>query len=33
MVDYGGKMPELGDQLCAFLKHCRKVTLSVTLTI
>ncbi|KAK4424974.1 hypothetical protein Salat_1691000 [Sesamum alatum] len=24
MVDYGGKMPELGDHLCAFLNHCKK---------
>ncbi|KAL3641686.1 hypothetical protein CASFOL_012501 [Castilleja foliolosa] len=24
MVDYGGKMPELGDRLCAFLSHCKK---------
>ncbi|PIN11895.1 hypothetical protein CDL12_15497 [Handroanthus impetiginosus] len=24
MVDYGGKMPELGDHLCAFLSHCKK---------
>ncbi|KAG8369501.1 hypothetical protein BUALT_Bualt14G0020200 [Buddleja alternifolia] len=24
MVDYGGKMPELGDHLCAFLRHCKK---------
>ncbi|XP_019165623.1 PREDICTED: uncharacterized protein LOC109161605 [Ipomoea nil] len=23
MVDYGGKMPELQERLCAFLKHCR----------
>ncbi|KAL0349335.1 UNVERIFIED_CONTAM: hypothetical protein Sangu_1161300 [Sesamum angustifolium] len=25
MVDYGGKMPELGDHLCAFLNHCKKI--------
>lgn len=25
MVDYGGKMPELGNNLCAFLEHCKKV--------
>ncbi|PHU03087.1 hypothetical protein BC332_28338 [Capsicum chinense] len=24
MVDYGGKMPELQEQLCAFLKHCKE---------
>ncbi|KAL8479556.1 hypothetical protein ACS0TY_026454 [Phlomoides rotata] len=24
MVDYGGKMPELGDRLCEFLKNCKK---------
>ncbi|KAL3829216.1 hypothetical protein ACJIZ3_018018 [Penstemon smallii] len=24
MVDYGGKMPELGDRLCAFLEYCKK---------
>ncbi|XP_057781568.1 uncharacterized protein LOC130999893 isoform X2 [Salvia miltiorrhiza] len=24
MVDYGGKMPELGNHLCAFLEHCKK---------
>ncbi|KAL2507267.1 hypothetical protein Fot_30914 [Forsythia ovata] len=24
MVDYGGKMPELQERLCAFLKHCKK---------
>ncbi|KAL0377145.1 UNVERIFIED_CONTAM: hypothetical protein Scaly_0832100 [Sesamum calycinum] len=24
MVDYGGKMPELSDHLCAFLNHCKK---------
>ncbi|EYU37374.1 hypothetical protein ABFS82_07G087700 [Erythranthe guttata] len=26
MVDYGGKMPELGHRLCAFLTHCKKVS-------
>lgn len=26
MVDYGGKMPELKDQLCALLRHCQKVS-------
>lgn len=24
MVDYGGKMPELQERLCAFLKHCKE---------
>ncbi|CAN4119752.1 unnamed protein product [Withania somnifera] len=24
MVDYGGKMPELQERLCAFLEHCKK---------
>ncbi|TYI61011.1 hypothetical protein E1A91_D10G144400v1 [Gossypium mustelinum] len=24
MIDYGGKMPELQENLCAFLEHCRK---------
>ncbi|KAK4375056.1 hypothetical protein RND71_005733 [Anisodus tanguticus] len=24
MVDYGGKLPELQEQLCAFLKHCKE---------
>ncbi|KAH6816052.1 hypothetical protein C2S53_011808 [Perilla frutescens var. hirtella] len=24
MVDYGGKMPELGNHLCAFIKHCKQ---------
>lgn len=24
MIDYGGKMPELQEHLCAFLEHCQK---------
>ncbi|OMP00018.1 hypothetical protein COLO4_12977 [Corchorus olitorius] len=24
MIDYGGKMPELQERLCAFLEHCQK---------
>ncbi|KAJ8560374.1 hypothetical protein K7X08_004432 [Anisodus acutangulus] len=24
MVDYGGKLPELQERLCAFLKHCKE---------
>ncbi|KAL6582128.1 hypothetical protein OROMI_006142 [Orobanche minor] len=24
MVDYAGKMPELGNHLCAFLSHCKQ---------
>ncbi|KAG6395509.1 hypothetical protein SASPL_146154 [Salvia splendens] len=27
MVDYGGKIPELGNNLCAFLEHCKKESL------
>lgn len=27
MVDYGGKMPELQDRLCSFVKQCEKVVL------
>lgn len=27
MVDYGGKMPELKQHLCAFLKYCQKVAM------
>lgn len=25
MIDYGGKMPELQERLCSFLKQCQKV--------
>ncbi|CAN1335225.1 hypothetical protein LINPERPRIM_LOCUS36673 [Linum perenne] len=30
MVDYGGKMPELQDHLCALIKLCQQVTDNVT---
>lgn len=29
MIDYGGKMPELQEHLCAFLEHCQKVLLHI----
>lgn len=33
MVDYGGKMPELQENLCALLHLCHKVKLQMSLLI
>ena len=32
MVDYGGKMPELQEQLCSFLDSCQKVSVWINFT-